>query len=926
MRRSGAFASGTLSARWPRAVAAMASMTSRAARALLALLVVCAPGHVSQGWGPAAAHAWAPREVLSTSDLAANAYPAVTHVPCVLLLNATGSIGCSTPAGGVTAPLRRFEGLADVRRRLASRTILLLPASAVPEVLADYAKGAGWKTHAAGFMLEPGVDADGNPPSVASTARDSSDSSDGAFPSTSGATLARLLAAIDLGARRALSPQPRRDDDDAGTRVWNPDGFGAARERFENTPIVLLDAAGADVARTFAAANGERGTSRVAEMRFPMAAEAAAADADPAKRCLEQRTCQPIGGHSVLASVPPSPMRANDRETRAYLLVAARLDATAWFHDAAFGANAAMSGLVALMAVAETYADAVRRARASLRRSAAERDANARVANDAPEPETFDAFLSNDAAPVSFAAFGAEAWGRAGSRRFARLARDAARARDGEAASSDDETDGDVARVDVDALPRWMRRGFTLGGVLELGAVGFAARTSSAAKANATTVFAHANAAALETEHPKRGTARRAFPLVSALETAFARDDAVANPTTGASPERSRVVLARASAAPGVLPPSSASSFRSAEREEVSAPAVVLAEYDGAYVDGTFGSAYDVGIAAVDTAKIASLVSGTAEALVRLAFGEPTEGAAAARDDDASETTEAKTRSLAASYGALVRANLPDARAVERTTRALSACLIDPEVGFTCALARKLFAPSETFPSRYAGVAPPDAGKRSFDGEAEGRVGAGADDIARFVWEFLADATAASSGGPTPGAAGGRATRACASSDACADGEACVGVAGDGDDEDGADDDDGGSATGARAGLGRDPRRALLGSDAFAGGAGAGTGTCVETSARFLPALSRRVAFDPDANGWTVSDEDEAETEDDRDPDPDPVWCESDWPSTIGARVFRETSAAVEYGAFVAGVAATALAALATRRLDAIARARFKEE
>ena len=75
-----------------------------------------------------------------------------------------------------------------------------------------------------------------------------------------------------------------------------------------------------------------------------------------------------------------------------------------------------------------------------------------------------------------------------------------------------------------------------------------------------------------------------------------------------------------------------------------------------------------------------------------------------------------------------------------------------------------------------------------------------------------------------------------------------------------------------------------------------------------------------------MSDEDEAETEDDRDPDPDPVWCESDWPSTIGARVFRETSAAVEYGAFVAGVATTALAALATRRLDAIARARFKEE
>ena len=144
LRRSGTFAAGTLLARRLRAVVAMAHRMSRAARALLALLVVCAPGRVSQGWGPATAHAWAPREVLSTDDLAANAYPSATHVPCVLLLNATGSIGCSTPAGGVTAPLRRFEDLADVRRRLASRTILLLPASAFPEVLADHAKGAGW--------------------------------------------------------------------------------------------------------------------------------------------------------------------------------------------------------------------------------------------------------------------------------------------------------------------------------------------------------------------------------------------------------------------------------------------------------------------------------------------------------------------------------------------------------------------------------------------------------------------------------------------------------------------------------------------------------------------------------------------------------------------------------------------------------------
>jgi len=878
LRRSGTSAAGTLPARRLRAVVAMAHRMSRAARALLALLVVCAPGRVSQGWGPATAHAWAPREVLSTDDLAANAYPSATHVPCVLLLNATGSIGCSTPAGGVTAPLRRFEGLADVRRRLASRTILLLPASAFPEVLADYAKGAGWKAHAAGFMLEPGVDEHGNPPPVSSAEPSSDEGNDRDAPSTAGATLARLLARIDLGARRSFSPQPRIDDDDRAlhARAWNPDGFGAARARFENTPIVLLDASGADVARTFAAANGERGTSRVAEMRFPMDAAAAAGEANPARRCLEQRTCQPIGGHSVLASVPPSPSTLENK-IRPYLLVAARLDATALFHDAAFGANAAMSGLVALLAVAKTYADAIQKTRES--KLYASSDASNDASNAISRSIAFERFLNEDAVPITFAAFGAEAWGRAGSRRFARLARDAARNIDRVSVS-------DSNSSSVDALPRWMRRGFELGGVIDFGAVGFAAGRETKNNATTSTVFAHANAAARDEE-------KAGFPLVSSVEASFASSASSSN----------HLAFARASVAPGALPPSSASSF-SPSREKLGeeklgvVPAVVLAEYDGAYVDGTFGSAFDVGVAAVDTSKIASLVSGVAGALASLAL------------DDAE-------------YGALVRANLPDSASVERTTRALAECLIDPEVGFDCALAQRLFTPSETFPSRYAGVAPSAVGKPGFDGETEGRFGAGADDVARFAWAFLADAT--KTRGSASAGRGPR--RACVdASDAgvsCADGEVCVRVAEDDDESYAGPRESRESHSSAK----NEPRRALLGSDVFGAESGAGAlGTCVESSARFLPALSHLVTFDDDENRWTYSPINVDDENDASGGDPDAVWCESDWPSSVGARVFREASVAAEWAALVAGAAATSLAVLLTNRLDAVARARFKEE
>ena len=915
----------------------MAARRSRAARALLALLVVCAPGRVSQGWGPATAHAWAPREVLSTNDLAANAYPAATHVPCVLLLNATGSVGCSTNAGGVTAPVRRFESAADVRSRLKSRTILLLPASAFPEVVSDFAEGESrWKTHAAGFMLEPGVDLDGNPPS-ADFGREpsiwSEPRSDGhGGPSTSGATLAKLLAGIRLGQNDSFSPQPKRGDEDLhSSRVWNPGGFGAARMRFENTPIVLLDAAGADVARTFAAANGERGTSRVAEMRFPMAAAAAAAatgkNANPAKRCLEQRTCQPIGGYSVVASVPASledtPTTKNSessgeesdetvddgsrrltdnrgkKKKRDYLLVSARLDATALFHDAAFGANAAMSGLVAMLAIAKTYADAIRDARASLASLEFSTSTSSDDENENAPPrlssETFERALREDAAPVAFAAFGAESWGRAGSRRFARLVRDAtkalARLDESDANRGSDTSGASVANVD--ALPLWMRDR-SVGGVVDLGAVGFAHFTTEP------TVFAHANEEA-------RGDTRddlhdrSSFPLVDSIEASFAKEDA-----GGTANASRRLSFARASANVSELPPSSAASFIGN-----AIPAVVLAEYDGAYVDGTFGSAFDVGMEKVDVSKMASLVSRTARALASLAFSSSPSADAKTKTNETHDDDDAKTSSLSA-LKELVSANLPDFGAVEETTRSLAECLIDPKVGFECALAKKMaFEPQETFPSRYAGVAPITIGKRDFDAETDGVVGAGADDVARFVFEFLAEATSEIRGDPR--------ASSCASPDACGDGEVCARASGDvpgdvpGDEGDGDDENE----------VRREPRRALLGSDAFGGGGG-GAGTCVKTSARFLPALSHRIFFDDDENGWTVSD---ADLDDENlNEDPDPLWCESDWPMSIGVRVFREASLTHEWIALLLGAAVTFLSKLFANELDAIAKTRFKEE
>jgi len=40
--------------------------------------------------------AWEPGPVMSSRDLRDNMYPAAGHAPCVLLLNTTGGVGCSS--------------------------------------------------------------------------------------------------------------------------------------------------------------------------------------------------------------------------------------------------------------------------------------------------------------------------------------------------------------------------------------------------------------------------------------------------------------------------------------------------------------------------------------------------------------------------------------------------------------------------------------------------------------------------------------------------------------------------------------------------------------------------------------------------------------------------------------------------------------
>eukprot|EP00732_Lithocolla_globosa_P001917 Lithocolla_globosa_v1_NODE_1100_length_2870_cov_54.217052.p1 type:complete len:689 gc:universal NODE_1100_length_2870_cov_54.217052:777-2843(+) len=106
--------------------------------------------------------------------------------------------------------------------------------------------------------------------------------------------------------------------------------------------------------------------------------------------CLRRGHCDPVGGHSVWSHSLPLSESEDDTPI---IMVTAQLDSSAFFHDLAAGADAGVSGLIALLSAVD-----------ALFSSSSESDES-----------SFSSFFKKQ---VVFALFDAEAWGFTGSKRF----------------------------------------------------------------------------------------------------------------------------------------------------------------------------------------------------------------------------------------------------------------------------------------------------------------------------------------------------------------------------------------------------------------------------------------------------------------------------------------------------------------------------
>ncbi|CAL8470795.1 g10337 [Coccomyxa elongata] len=274
------------------------------------------------------------------ADLQRKIYLDVKNAPaCVRLLNATGSVGCASEP--VSAPLLFLSNAAS--NPVPDDSMVLVPEEQQAVFLQRLQASSAMQKRVKGVLVLPGSP-----------------------------------ASLTYADRFPLAPYAPYA---ASDYAWNRNGTIVSMLGIGTIPVFLLEGDAAAQAQQHAEENalkGFRGPVHVAELDATMWA------AGNASACITQGTCLPLGGHSVWAALPPLP--ASGKDNRPIILVAAGVDSMAFFHDRTKGADAPLSGLVAMLAAAEalgnsSYADVYRKR-------------------------------------IVFAAFSGEPWGYMGSKRF----------------------------------------------------------------------------------------------------------------------------------------------------------------------------------------------------------------------------------------------------------------------------------------------------------------------------------------------------------------------------------------------------------------------------------------------------------------------------------------------------------------------------
>ncbi|CAI5968693.1 unnamed protein product [Closterium sp. NIES-65] len=268
----------------------------------------------------------AQQQFASVPDLEAAMYTEAANWPCVRLLSIEGPIGCGNPGREiVSGPIQAISSPSELSLLQSPRALVVSPA-VLHRVLSLISKDPVIARHVAGIMVESA-----NQTSVPALSPASP------FPQSPFATYPNTSYA------------------------WNPLGSSLDRVSFPLPVSLLSDQATADI-RLKAEVNSRR------DFRYPLyMAEfdaimtATRIGATTSQACLDNLSCLPLGGHSVMASLPPIDVSSKEPSRKPLVIAMAQMDASSLFRDAAVGAESPISGLICLLAAADAIASLLRK-------------------------------------------------------------------------------------------------------------------------------------------------------------------------------------------------------------------------------------------------------------------------------------------------------------------------------------------------------------------------------------------------------------------------------------------------------------------------------------------------------------------------------------------------------------------------------------
>ncbi|KAF9625241.1 hypothetical protein IFM89_020827, partial [Coptis chinensis] len=251
----------------------------------------------------------------SVPDLENSMYLTLAGYPCVRLLNLTGEIGCANPGREkVVAPVVRLK---DVDK-LTSPSAVLVSQDEMEDFFSSVLNDHHFAKKVAGVLVESGTEVP---------------------------TAERGFSPVEKFPQVKFAPYKNVD------YIWNPAGSNIMWNKYD-FPVFLLSQDSTVTLQEIAGKNEKNKRAYSVDVtEFDLVMQTTKAGTHDSESCLRQQSCLPLGGYSVLSSLPPISITSG--QPKPILLVVASMDSASFFRDKSPGADSPLSGMISLLAAVD---------------------------------------------------------------------------------------------------------------------------------------------------------------------------------------------------------------------------------------------------------------------------------------------------------------------------------------------------------------------------------------------------------------------------------------------------------------------------------------------------------------------------------------------------------------------------------------------